>query len=259
LQQPGTVANVDLTGLPSLIKHDANGKLLRPELPADEAALELVGLNDGEKAAVGQLLSARSAILDHVLSQNLPLLLKFQGIDSGDTQKEQMQALKDLITKAMNPLREMGSLRDQVAALLAPPIADRYKAILRDYWEAVSQEDSMMTARGKPMTPEQIRGYETMLGYGQEIRRSYERQVEAKIDKLPAMVAAAKPTPDQDSKIKGLMNDYEKAAAGKPTASQKRALFRDVLKGLTYDQRIAVLGELYGDAKSGESKAEEKK
>jgi hypothetical protein len=255
LQQPGTITNVDLTGQPSLIKHNEKGELLRPDIPPDEAALELIGMDASEKEAVTQLLTARSAILDHVLSENLPLLLKFQGISSDDTQKEQMQALKDLITKAMNPLRDMGSLRDQVAPLLAPPIADRYKAILADYWAAVSQEDSTKKARGQPMTPEQIRGMETMLSYGQEIRRSYDRKVEAQIDRLPAMVAAAKPTAEQQEKIKAATDAYVTKGAGKPTASNKRELFTNVLKDLNYDQRIAVLGQLYGETKAaGEPK-----
>src|SRR5205814_3049126 len=181
-------------GEPTLIRHDATGKMVRPDLPPDEAALELVGLDASEREAVSQLLDARGAMLNHVIAENQPLLLKFLGIDAGDTPKEQMQALKDLTTKAFAPLRDMGSLRDQVAPLLAPAKAAKYNEILSNYWSALSQEDSYLTARGKPMTPGQIRGRETMLAYGGEIRRSYERLVEAKADKLPELLASAKPT-----------------------------------------------------------------
>jgi hypothetical protein len=256
--------NVDLRGQPSLIKHDDKGHLVRPELPPDEAALDLVGLDEGEKAAVTQLLAARGAILDHSVAQNLTLLLKFLGIDSGDTQKEQMQALKDMITKTMGPLREMGSLRDQAAPLLASDKAAKYNDILNNYWAAVSQEDEQtLKAKGQPMTPSQVRGYETMLAYGGEIRRSYERLVEAKADKLGEMLVGIKTTPDQDTKIKAAISDYTAKSQGKPTASQKREVFRNVLKELTYDQRLALLAALYGekpDAKKPEdAKPEDKK
>ncbi len=95
-------------GEPTLIKYDLNGKLVRPEVSPDEAALELIGLDAGEKEAVNQILVGRAAIMDGLVADNLPLLLKFQGVRTGDTPKEQMQALKDL-TKVFEPIREMGS------------------------------------------------------------------------------------------------------------------------------------------------------
>jgi hypothetical protein len=247
-------------GQPTLIRHDANGKIIRPDVSPDEAALELLDLDAGEKEAVNQLLTARHAILDQVIADNLRQLDKFLGIDTGDTQKERMQALKELITKTS--VRDMGSVHDHVAPLLAPQKAATYNDILSTYWAAITQEDQSKTARGKPMTPEQIRGMETMLAYGGEITRSYERLVEAKADQLGAMVSHAKPTPEQDAKIKALISAYTEKAQGKPTASQKRDVFRSVLKELDFDQRQAMLAELYGvttDGKKPEEKAPEKK
>src|SRR6185436_14570233 len=70
-------------GEPTLIRLDANGKIIRPDVTPDEAALDLIQLDDGEREAANQLVNARRAILDHVIAENLHLQLKFLGIDSG--------------------------------------------------------------------------------------------------------------------------------------------------------------------------------
>ncbi len=236
-------------GEPTLIKYDLSGKLVRPEVSPDEAALELIGLDAGEKEAVNQILVGRAAILDGIVADNLPLLLKFQGVRTGDTPKEQMQALKDL-TKVFEPYREMGPLRTQVEPHMATEKAAKYKQILQDYWAAVTQEDEeTLKSKGKPMTASQIRGYETMLAFGAEVRRSYNRQIAAKIEQLNELLAKLNATPEQDAKIRTLTSDYFQKTAGKPTTQQRGDLFQAILKELNDDQRMTLLKELYSAKK----------
>jgi hypothetical protein len=236
-------------GEPTLIKYDVNGKLVRPEVSPDEAALEFIGLDAGEKEAVQQILVGRAAIMDGLIADNLHLLLKFQGVRTGDTPKEQMQALKDL-TKVFEPVREMGPLRTQVEPHMAPEKAAKYKQILQDYWAALTQEDEVtLKAKGQPMTPSQIRGYETMLAFASEVKRSYDRQIAAKTDQLNDLLAKLGTTPKQDAKIRALTGDYFLKSPGKPTMQQKRELIQAILKELNDDQRMTLLKELYSAKK----------
>jgi hypothetical protein len=250
-------------GEPTLIKHDFNGHLMPTAIPPEEAALDLIGLDAGEKEAVNAILSQRAAVLDNIVSENLPLLLKLQGVRKGDNQTEQMQAIKDLY-KAFAPLRDMGSLRQQVILVIGADKATKYNQLLNEYWQSIMQEAiETEKIRGKTPTESEVKGKWTLLVAGQEIHRSYDRQIAAKSEQLNDLLAKLNATPEQDAKIRALTSDYFQKTLGKPTAAQRRELFRGILKELNEDQRMVLLQELYaehGDTKKpDEKKPEEKK
>ncbi len=121
---------------------------------------------------------------------------------------------------------------------------------MQDYWAALTQEDEeTLKAKGKPMTPTQIRGYETMLAFAAEVRRSFDRQVAAKTEQLNDLLTKLNATPEQEGKIKALTSDYFQKTLGKPTMQQKRELFQAILKELNDDQRMILLKELYSTKK----------
>jgi hypothetical protein len=244
-------------GEPTLIKHDLQGHLVRPDLPPEEAALDLLGMDAGEKEAANAILAQRAVVMDKIVSENLPLLLKMQGVRQGDNQKEQMQAIKDLY-KAFAPLRDMGSLRQQVKLVITPEKGAKYDQILNEYWQALFQQATEMEKiRGKTPTESEIKGRETLLVAGQEIRRSYDRQIAAKTEHLNELLAKVSATPEQEAKIKNITSDYFQKTLGKPTSAQRWELMRSILKELNEDQQMILLKELYAEG-APEPKKEEK-
>jgi hypothetical protein len=234
---------------PTLIKHDEKGRLIRPDAPADEAALDMVGLDAGERAAVDAVLAQRFAVIDGIVSENLPRLLKLQGVQRGDSEKERLQAIKEMF-QAFQPVRDMGQLRQVAATMMAPEKAAKYNQLLNDYWQALFQEATLtQKIRGKTPTESEIRGRETLLVTGIEILRSYDRQIKAKAPKLDDMLAKAKATPEQMAKIKPLEEEFRAKDPTQLTGIQYRQFFNSVLKQLNDDQMLGMLEALYADAK----------
>jgi hypothetical protein len=237
-------------GEPTLIKFNDRGAMVRPEIPPEEAALDLVNLDAKEKAATDKLVDERGAAVDKVLGNNVPLLLKFLGVAKLDNRTEQLEAIKELAkVPEFTPLRDKVKYRDQLIAAMAPEKGVQYKQILSDYFSALSQQSKeTQTFKGKAATPEQSRGFETLLAIGVEMRRSYDRQITAKGDKLGEMASKASLTPEQDAKIKAVIAEFQQKSAGKPTLEQQREAFTKVLKELNEGQRMTLLKELYGKA-----------
>jgi hypothetical protein len=232
-----------------LISYNLDGALRRLEIPPEEAALELIGLSESERAGADKVLSERAVAVDKVVADNLPLLLKFQGVRKNDSQKEQMQALSEL-RRAMEPVRQRGTLREELSKVIPPEKMAQLDLLVSDYRQAVLLEaEQTLKLRGEAPKPEAIRGREMLLAVGQELRRSYDRQIAAKTDQLNDMLKAVNATPEQEGKITNLATDFFQKTLGKPTPEQRHELFANVMKELDDDQKLLLLKEFYAGVK----------
>jgi len=231
---------------PTLIKRNFDGTLKRLDIPAEEAALTLLVLTEPEQQATATILRERAATLDRVVGDNIPLLVRLQGYKEGDKDPRQAEALREL-TEKLKGLRERGRLRDELATALAPDNATQFERPVSEYWKTLINESTQAArAAGDDNKPAATVAREVLKAIGQEVKRSYDRQIAAKTGELDSMLAKVGATPEQDLKIRNLSTDYFQQTLGKPTLEQRREFFRSIMKELTPDQRKALLEELYG-------------
>lgn len=239
----------EATAKPTLVRYDMSNRLKRLDVPAEEAALELMRLSDQEKAEVERVLAARAEIVDRVVGDNLPLLLRVQLAKEANDTKGLREELRTLFDK-FAALRARGSLKDEVAYVLEDNHAAEFKGLVDGYWNAVvrdelkaKQADAGAAERGRAIVVREM-----LLAFGQEIRRSYERQIQLKTAQLESFIADANATPEQGEQIRKITADAYQASGGKPTLQQRRETFGKVMRVLTPEQRTAVLQKLYTPA-----------
>jgi hypothetical protein len=238
----------------TLIKQDpVSGMILRLSTTPEEAALELIQLTPEEKAAVDKALAERAAILDKTLSSNIGTLLKSQGLRKDDNNQERMQALVELHKQAKVPLDEYnkqnGTLLVQLQKILAPEKFTTVSTLVSDYRNALFAQASATfrtsTEKDEAKRQAQIRGMETMMAFGFEVGRSYDRQIAAKESQLEAILKKVGATPEQEQKI-GALTAQHRANAANATPLQRREFFKTVFIELDDRQKLVFLSELYG-------------
>lgn len=230
----------------TLISRDMQGDLRPLETSPEEAALALLTLSANERAAVDRILQARASILDNVIRENLLLLLRAQGLASeGAAREDAMAALREL-SKALAPLRQRGTLRGEVTLVLDKAHAAEFGALLDDYWQAVIDDALAKERQTNPRaTASSVALRERLKAFGQEVRRSYDRQIAAGQAKVDAMIATLGLSPEQEGKVRNLVTDYFQKTAGNPTPAQRREFFAGLTRELTPTQRLALMDALY--------------
>lgn len=231
---------------PTLVARDFDGKVKRLDEPAEEAALRLLTLSDAEKSKAAAITAARAAILDAVLADNIPLLLKLQGLRDGSARDEGLAALRELSAK-LRPLRERGRLRDEIAGALTPENASKFIPLVDEYWKAVLAERAAM--EGESVRPAQAAGREVLQAIGQEIRRSYERVVGGRQKQLDEALARLSLSPEKEASLRLLVSNHFQATLGTPTPAQQREFVAAFMKELTPEQRRTLLTEVYGPSR----------
>jgi len=239
----------------TLIKQDPeSGMIIRLATTPEEAALAYVQLTPTEKEAIDKALAERAAILDKTVSSNIGTLLKSQGLRKDDSNPERMQALVELHKQAKAPTDEYnkanGSLLGQLQKILAPEKFATVTKLVGDYRNAIFAQASATfrtsSEKDEAKRQSQIRGMETMMAFGFEVNRSYERQIAAKEGQLDAMLVKVGANPDQLQKIQGLTAAYQQATQGSPSGVQRRDFFKSVFAELDDRQKLVLLSELYG-------------
>ena len=232
---------------PTLLERDFNGTLKRLEIPADEAALAHVGLSPEARAKADAILAERAAILDEAVWDNLELLVRAQSARAAGDTAESMAILREFGEK-LRPLRQRGRLGDELRAVMTPEQAAQHQALVRQYWEAIVDEGVAAArdanASSAPAAPRaglrragqdqrqgnsraQVFARESLLALGQEITRSYERQVASRQAELQEVVDRLSLSPEQDGKVRNIFIDHFQKY---PTDAERRRHGAEVVR-----------------------------
>src|SRR5688500_4528356 len=87
----------DQGGAPTLLRYDFGGKLRRPEVSPQEAALGLLGLEGGSLERAEAVLAARAAAVDRFVVSNLLLLGELDTAGKAGDKLDQALTLARLI------------------------------------------------------------------------------------------------------------------------------------------------------------------
>lgn len=238
LSQAGPLAgpSVGVSEAPAtLLERDYEGKLRPLGSRAEFAAVDLLGLDPGERAAADALIAERGALVESVVFDNLELLTELQTARAGATPGgDPLGGNRDLrkrLRTAMEPLNAGGPLVDRVAEVLPEASRAEYRRIVEEWYAAAEKESPEGGGpRGAALA---VR----LRAVGDEIRAAYERGVAGRAERLDEIVAALGLTPEQEGEVRELIRRSFTESGGKPTEAQRSALIRAVFEKLTPDQR----------------------
>lgn len=232
---------------PTLVQRDFAGKLVRLDLPPAEAAANVLDLDPPTRAKVDAILLARAALLDRIVSENLQLLARLQGLRESPDKAKAREALQDLVEVSV-PLRARGTLASELAGALPAEQAARLRSMTEEYVRAAIAERAAEKSAGKNLSfRERARAQreaardETLAMVGQEFRRAYERTIGQRTADFDAILKEFSVTPEQESKIRRIVQDNIVANGGTPTAAQRSNAFWDIYAVLDPTQREHLL------------------
>lgn len=237
---------------PTLIERDLQGKIRRLETTAEEAALALLDLDAATKEKVNKILAMRTAALDSVVVNNVPLLLKLQAArETGD--RRDFAEVTGELAKAAAPLREQGRLKDNIAAVLPKAERERFETLVSEYWKAVVAERREIMAKEQSSggaglrTAGRAAATEFALAIGQEIKRSYERTLGQRGADFDSLLKSLNLPMETETKVRNMVTDHAQkyiAQKGGATPAQNRELFFNIMTALTLEQRADLIREL---------------
>lgn len=235
----------------SLVKRNFQGRVQRLEMSPDEAAIDLLSLDAQTRAKVDKILNERATILDRVVIGNLDLLGELQQTSD---RRGKLKLLGDFREK-LKDLEARGTLREEVEKVLPKEQAERYRDQIDGYWKVVIDDamqegtnNSKNDKSGKTAEPSrtQITMRETLLAFGVEIKRSYERQIAGKTKELEAFLSKLGLSEEKEAKIREMYREFFERYRNGASEGQRRELFQRVMRELTKEQQKVALAEVLG-------------
>ncbi|MBL8757865.1 MAG: hypothetical protein JNK35_05490 [Phycisphaerae bacterium] len=221
----------------TLVDRDANGLIRRLDMPPAEAALPLLGLDPVARARADAILADRARVLDGLIQRHYDLLLElFSAGQSGDTPDAVRLAV--VLAGRLAPLRARGPLEDELARVLPEPAAVRLRALVAEYRNAVVAEGAIDNGRVKPGASRfEALASESLRLWGEQIRRSFERQAADGSLFFEQVIRALALRPDQEARVRERLARFAgEVDLNAATPEQTRGLVIDVAAWLDKDQ-----------------------
>jgi hypothetical protein len=218
----------------SLVQRDYEGRVRRLEVPPEEAALALLALDDASREATQRVLAERAAILDRLVLDNLPLLIRLRSAGAAGDRRAQAAIAAELFVKA-EPLRARGSLRDQLAAALPEAQRPRFHALVDEYWDAVVAERRALGDRQGRLG---ILAGERLRVLGEEVARSFARQLDRRgEEEFERLLASLELRPDQEARVRRTAEEFIVGSKFRPSPGQQAMFVARVMSMLDERQR----------------------
>ncbi|MDX2146642.1 MAG: hypothetical protein SFZ23_03890 [Planctomycetota bacterium] len=259
----------------TLVARDMAGRVIRLEIPAEEAALELLTLDAVTKEAVDRILDERARILDQLVVENIETLGRMRNSFAAGNRKEAAAMLRELTSKA-KPLRERGRLRDEIASVLPAEQQTAFAALVTGYWDAIRAEIKAEQTGAEPAPADDqdasdqddrelkgagvgqpgkraagpiasLRGQaqgmarEYLMAIGQEIKRSYERTIARQGERFESIMTRLELSAESETKVRNLVTEHAQRTKLNSTPAQRRELFVKIFGVLTPEERIRAI------------------
>jgi hypothetical protein len=239
----------ETAGRSTLVEYDFQGRVERLETSPEEAALGMLKLDEATKKATAEILAERTAVLDKIVVENIPLLIRFQTAQKAGDKRDLADLTKDLAAK-LEPLRDKGKLKERLLVVLPEDQRSRFDTLVTGYWKAVldeARDDAAKQAKeagkrsGRLATTREALRKEIALAVGQEIKRSYERTIGQRAADFEKLLADLGLDPETERKVRGMVTDHVQKYLGSSTPAQNRELFFRILSVLNEEQRAKAI------------------
>lgn len=213
-----------------------DGSIRDLQVPAPEAAVDLLELSEPERERIQTLLAERAAVFDRALADNFEMLQLFPAAEAENDRLAQIGIIYGLIA-SLDPLRERPPLRDEIRQNLDPENQTAYDAVLARY-----ARDLLASAKAEAeRTDSKFSAFDVFLETGGktvqiEIERAIERRFSDGAAMLESIIARLDLTPEQEVRIGGLVLDFVQEAGLDPTQEQQERFFLRLITHLRPDQ-----------------------
>lgn len=228
-----------------IVRRDFDGNVVLPEFSPEEAAFEALNLG-GEYATPEQqagaakareILATRRRLLDEFVIDHLQLLTELATAKGTGNRLDQLALFQKAFT-ALAPLREKGTLQQQIHAALPEADAKVFDQFLAAFWKAVEDNRGTMTT-DEGTTPGRFgaRAQVNLKSLGNEIRASYERVKESGELVYRRLTEGLRLTPKQQGALREVAANLAKAADEGASKGDHRKFFFAALRQLDEEQR----------------------
>lgn len=235
---------------PTIVAHDFDGNVVRPEGTAEEAAAGLLALDADAKRSIDALILDRHKILDEFVAGNLDLLTKFGNAEATGNKLDQAMLLAQA-AKKLQPLWKRGTLYAEIEKHLPADHKGEFDRLLDEYWSAVRDEVKRNTGEKKPIWT--VRIDERLKALGREIERAFKRQLGSGEIVFRYITQGVTLRADQEPKIREACAKFaDEVGVNDATKAQQVKLFMAIYPLLDNDQRRALGKRIRGeDTKKG--------
>ena len=231
----------------TLVRRDAAGRLVRLEVTAEEAAIDLIRprLEAATAERIEGVLARRAAAWDAFLREHYREIVELSG---GGKDADRTPRVLALVAKAPAGLKNADAMRTEIMEALPAAEAARFRGLVEGYRAAVGEEAKAEAAvRGVGVA--KVLAEEAFRSWGREVRRAFERESGMGQARLEAGLKALALSPDDELKVRNMIVAYaQKQKFDGATGADKVRLFFELRKVLSAEQvrtlrRVAGEGE----------------
>lgn len=228
----------------TIVARDLDGSLRVLECRPEEAAAELLVLDDATRAKVRGVFERRAAAIDEITVNNLDLFNKLGTSAAAGRTLDQLSLGVELWRKT-EPLRERGSLVKQVRAALPRDQGAVFARLVDEYWEAVADDGARRSkADGKKQSRLGARIEGELAAFGGEIERSFRRQLVSGDLLYQFAFAGVDLRPEQAERLHGQFSELWERTQGSPTQEDYLGLFMSAVSQLDNQQRAVFIANI---------------
>ncbi len=230
----------------SLVEYVYGGSLRELDLPAGEAALELLDLDESVADKVAHVLAQRAQLAEQLIIDNFDFVSQAETIAAADNKLAQgLFFVRALMV--FEPLIERGRIENEVVKVLPPEQAKQYTAILDEYWDAYARAElaknhQRITRRAINRLIRKARNDE----FGKEIELAADRAINSEEFAVGYLLRDMNLSPEQEQRIHKLLIDYITTTMGEPNEEATDKLFLSVIMFLNEDQRQLLAKRIKG-------------
>lgn len=217
---------------PTLVRWNYAGRLELLGIPPEEAAIDLLELDEATRERVSAILSERAALLDRVVIESIDLFQQLEAADANDDGQSRAALLAELAGR-LRPLLSRGTLFDELYEALPRDQAVRLAHMVDEYRRAAI-EDARRQAmlEHRPFHAFQAQVEMRSKGFLQEIERSFERTTRAGEREFEQLLARLDLSPKGEQTVRTLAARFAEQTKLKPTKAQTLLFLLQVLREL---------------------------
>lgn len=230
----------------TLVVYEYGGELQELGLPPAEAAVELIDLDEETAERVGRILAQRAMLAERLIIDNFELVSQGETVEASGSKLEKGLFFIQVV-RALKPLIDRGPLEDEIRAVLPEPAAERFDALLDEYWQAVGRSRvEQAQARGEKLRLRKAIREARRDQLGKEVELAAQRALESERFAIIYLTKGLDLTDAQQERITTMITSFSARTMGDPSQQDKERLFAEVIAYLNEQQRALIIERIRG-------------
>jgi hypothetical protein len=226
----------------ALVDVDMTGRVRRPEKTIEEEVVGRLELSPEVRERVEKVLNERAAAIDRFVVENLQLLNQAQTVAAAGTLLEKATLVVEGL-KGIAPAVGGKTLKERIVSELPADEAEKFRAMLREYWRALEAEGAAVKPKDPP-PPWAVYFGETLASLGREVGKSFERQLAAGTLFVDYLTSGLNLTEKQRELFRTMKLELLEKTNMKPSEEDQKKLVLGVVAYLNEEQRGKVMGRI---------------